>query len=57
MGNNLPIILYTSTDGGLSWNQTSFGSGIADPVLTYGDNNTAYLTFLDLAGNKIYIKG
>ncbi len=47
MGSDSPIIIYTSSNGGDSWSQTSFGNGIADPVLTYGDNNTAYLTFLD----------
>lgn len=47
MGSNSPILIYTSADGGSSWSQSSFGNGIADPVLTYGDNNTAYLTFLD----------
>lgn len=52
MGENSPIIIYTSIDSGANWKQTSFGSGIADPVLTYGDNNTAYLTFLDF-GNTL----
>ena len=52
MGSNSPIILYTSSNGGDSWSQTSFGEGIADPVLTYGDNNTAYLTFLNF-GNTL----
>lgn len=47
MGHNSPIIIYTSNDGGDNWNQSSFGNGLADPNLTYGDNNTAYLTFLD----------
>ncbi len=47
MGSGLPIIIYKSDNGGTSWNQTTFENGIADPVLTYGDNNTAYLTFLD----------
>jgi hypothetical protein len=47
MSSGSPIIVYRSGDGGDSWRQSSFGEGVADPVLTYGDNNTAYLTFLD----------
>lgn len=52
MGTNAPIIIYTSDDGGESWNQSAFGDGVADPVLTYGDNNTVYLTYLDF-GNTL----
>lgn len=46
MKSNSPITLYTSTNAGSNWKKSSFNAGIADPVVTYGDNNTAYLTYL-----------
>ncbi|MGC6431153.1 MAG: hypothetical protein ACON5F_08940 [Jejuia sp.] len=53
MRNGSPIIINTSNDGGKSWKQSAFAKGIADPVLTYGDNNTAYLTYLDFDKNMV----
>ena len=42
-----PIQVLGSNDGGATWNPSAFVGGIADPVVTYGDNGTAYLTYLD----------
>ncbi len=52
MNGNSPIILFNSNDGGVTWQEVSLGQGVADPVLTYGDNNTAYFTYLDF-GNTL----
>lgn len=42
-----PIGVYTSENGGKSWQQSNFGKGKADPVVTYGVNNTAAIAYLD----------
>ncbi|MEM7453008.1 MAG: sialidase family protein [Planctomycetota bacterium] len=43
----LPIQVHRSNDGAETWTQTPFNLGVADPVLSYGDNGTASLVFLD----------
>ncbi|MEM9410564.1 MAG: dockerin type I domain-containing protein, partial [Planctomycetota bacterium] len=52
-----PIQVFSSSDSGLSWQQsTTFNDGLADPVVTYGDNDTAYLTYLDFGASlELYL--
>lgn len=52
MGSGTPILVYKSSDAGSSWQQSAWSEGVADPVLCYGDNNTAYLTYLNF-GNSL----
>ena len=52
-----PIQIFHSEDAGLSWQASSFNDGLADPVLTYGDNGTAYITYLDFGGGLELLLG
>lgn len=47
-------LVFSSIDGGVSWNESSFTMGAADPILAYGDNDTAYLSYLDF-GNTLEV--
>ena len=52
MRTNSPIQVFRSSDSGVSWQQSvTFNEGLADPVVTYGDNSIAYLTYLDFGAS------